>query len=63
MAKTKWATKIQEHLKNNPLHYTSDPKVPCVCAKCGGSGKRVPLYVVTNYGQTFSRCYKCGTQY
>jgi hypothetical protein len=37
--------------------------VPCVCAKCGGTGKKVPLYAVTNYGNEFNHCYVCGEKY
>jgi hypothetical protein len=36
---------------------------PCVCARCGGNGKKVPLYAVTNYGNEFNHCYVCGEKY
>jgi recombinational DNA repair protein (RecF pathway) len=35
----------------------------CICAKCGGTGKKVPLYAVTNYGNEFNHCYVCGEKY
>jgi hypothetical protein len=35
----------------------------CVCANCGGSGKKVPLYAITNYGREFDHCFRCNYTY
>jgi hypothetical protein len=72
MAKTKWATAIQDKLAARPLRYIDGhTTIVCACENCIGNpedfadqlsvkiGKKVPLYAVTNYGHTFDHCYVC----
>jgi hypothetical protein len=64
---TKWVEKIKAKLAANPL-YDNIPGVGVTCLAClGGTkpkgAKKVPLYAVTNYGNTFSVCCKCHADY
>ena len=54
--KTQHMVKRLEQLEGNE-------RETCLCAQCGGKGKKVPLYAVTNYGHEFNHCYRCGTTY
>jgi hypothetical protein len=57
------ATTEQQHLAMRLATLEGTKAVPCVCLKCGGTGKKVPLYAVTNYGNEFNHCYVCGATY
>ena len=64
MAKPVWQQKLQAQLDANPLYH--DPgkdNYRCTCKACGGSGKRVSVRSVVNYGRTFDHCYKCARVY
>jgi hypothetical protein len=73
----KWVEAIKLKRKLNPLYYDNaggaraDMTLPaayhsvnaCTCKMCGGKGKQVPLYAMTNYGNAYNHCYKCGCKY
>lgn len=59
---TKSVERIKARLKENPL-YWDYPDYTVKCAKCGGTGKKVPLYRVTNYGRSFSVCKVCNRDF
>lgn len=52
---TKGVQAIKERLTQNPLFYVGSE---IRCKTCGGKGKRVPLYAVTNYN-IFHTCAGC----
>lgn len=52
----KWVEKLKECIAANPLYFVADK---IICRDCGGTGKRVPLYRITNYGNTYNRCDAC----
>jgi hypothetical protein len=62
---TKWQTELKAKLKANPLYQSIVPagsldfRTTITCQECGGKGKRVPFYAVTNYGRTFATCSVC----
>jgi len=52
-----------EHLRARLAQIEGRENVPCLCSDCGGSGKKVPLYAIFNYGREFDHCYGCGFSY
>ncbi len=52
---TKDVRAIKDRITANPLFYV---ETGVLCKECGGTGKRVPLYAVTNYN-VFHTCAKC----
>ena len=52
-----------QHLVKRLESLNGTPRQTCKCASCGGSGRKVPLYAVTNYGNEFNHCYTCGVRY
>ena len=54
----KWLDTLKAKLASNPLFFNKDDTV--TCQACGGSGKKVPLYRITNYTywNTCSICKK-----
>lgn len=52
-----------QHLVNRLARIEGVKIDQCKCARCGGSGRKVPLYAVTNYGNEFNHCYTCGEVY
>lgn len=60
----KWAQKIKEKLKANPLYLVDTTPL---CEACGGKklgGKKMALYMVTNYSNLgWDRCSACKTEY
>jgi hypothetical protein len=65
MTKPVWQQKLQALLDANPLYHSKKGELPIgtVCRDCGGSGKRVTLREVVNYGSTFNHCDVCRTVY
>ena len=58
MAKPVWVQKLQIRIEAKPLFFTKEGGI--LCKDCGGEGKKVPLYRITNYGESYSKCDKCG---
>jgi len=54
-----WIQKLKARLAANPLFWQGNA---VRCAQCGGSGKKVPLYRITNYNE-FRTCDTCGVVY
>lgn len=52
---TKDVVAMKARLAQNPLFYVG---TEVRCKACGGKGKRVPLYAVTNYNE-FHTCVGC----
>ena len=52
-----------QHLVNRLNRLEGTPTRQCQCSNCGGNGRKVPLYAVTNYGNEFNHCYVCGEKY
>lgn len=52
-----------QHLVKRLETLEGNVRETCVCANCGGSGKKVPLYAITNYGREFDHCYRCNYTY
>ena len=52
-----------QHLHKRLESLEGTPRETCLCKNCGGHGKKVPLYAVTNYGNEFNHCYRCGYRY
>jgi hypothetical protein len=57
----KWVQRLKERLKINPLFWDRN-ELEVKCLACGGKGKKVPLYAITNYSH-WHTCNTCGTRY
>jgi uncharacterized protein with PIN domain len=51
-----WLEKLKAKIAKNPLYWNG---LKVRCRDCGGSGKKVPLYRITNYNE-FRTCDTCG---
>lgn len=60
MATPVWLQKLKARIAANPLFWQGEYSVRC--QSCGGKGKKVPLYRITNYTQ-FCTCDTCGVVY
>jgi hypothetical protein len=54
---------MTEHHKARLASIEGYEHKPCLCMKCGGNGKKVPLYGVFNFGNELNHCYQCGFRY
>jgi uncharacterized protein with PIN domain len=61
MASPVWVQKLKAQLEANPLYCVGSTSA-VRCRACGGSGKKVPLYRITNYNE-FRTCDTCGKVY
>ncbi len=52
---TKAAKQAKDKLTANPLYF-SGKGLDCICAQCGGSGKKAAFYMVWNETLTCSKC-------
>lgn len=60
MSRPVWIQKLKARIERNPLFFDEDGKVRC--QQCGGTGRRVPLYRITNYNE-FRKCAVCGIEH
>jgi hypothetical protein len=52
---TKAAKQAKDKLTANPLYFLGKG-LDCICAQCGGSGKKAAFYMVWNETLTCSKC-------
>lgn len=55
-----WLDKLKARVAQNPLYFM--PNDIILCQKCGGTGKKVPMYRITNYNE-FRTCSVCKVCY
>lgn len=57
----KWLDKLKAQIAANPLYWDGNSN-SVICSACGGHGKKVPLYRITNYNE-FRTCKVCKVTY